>query len=112
MKYQEPIGISKEETIDILNGNSSVEQKVDALVGAVNTIQDPAWLQELCLSYVNHKDEWIAGAAINGLGDIARIFRQLDLKLVLDKLNAVKSERKDLIGKIDDAMDDIKMFIK
>ncbi len=111
-QYEKPGVLSKEETLSILNGNNTVEQKVHALVGSVNAIEDHAWLQELCLSYVNHKDKWIAGAAINGLGDIARIFGQLDLKLVLDKLNTTKSERKDLAGKIEDAIDDIKTFVK
>lgn len=111
-QYERPEVLSKEEIVGILNSYSTPEEKVNAIVGAVNSIQDQEWLQELCLHLSNHKEQMVAGAAINGLGDIARIFGELDVKLVSEKLNAIRSERKDLIGKIDDALDDIRMFIK
>ncbi len=48
-KYEEPTSISKEETLKILNGSESTERKVNAIVGAINYLDDPVWLQELWL---------------------------------------------------------------
>lgn len=110
--YEELRQFSKEETLLILNGDNPLEDKVGAILGAVNSIQDQPWLERLCLNYINNEEEWIAAAAINGLGDIARIFRKLDVDRVLRELNSVKQKRENLAGKIDDAIDDIKIFIK
>ncbi len=109
-KYEKPTVISKELTIQILNGNGTVEEKVNSIIRAVSTIEDQAWLVNLCLKYMNHEDQWIAGAAINGLGDIARIFGRLDMEMILKKLDLLRPKRKELAGKIEDAIDDIKKF--
>jgi len=111
-KYEEPYFSSKQETVRILNGSSAIEQKVNAIVGAINHLNDPVWLQELCLNFINHPDKWVAGAAINGLGDIARNFGLPNVDLVVKRLIGLKSDRADLIGKIEDAIDDINTFIK
>ena len=110
-KYNQPQYCSKEETLTIMNGVGTVEQKVNAIVGAIHSINDCDWLQALCLENIDHQDKWITGAAINGLGNIARIFRRIDKDLVLSKLRTLKLSRKELSGKIDDAVDDIMKFI-
>jgi hypothetical protein len=105
-------GYWKDETLSILKESHSVKDKVKAIVGAINIIYDQVWLQEMCLKNIDHEDELIASAAISGLGDIARIFQKLDFDLVVGKLSELKLKREELAAKIDEAMNDIKAFIK
>ena len=109
MKY-ESYSFDNKEEIEFLLRSKINDNIINALQGAINGIDDCKWLQELCLKYINHEDYWVAKTAINGLGDIARVFNDLDCLKVVNQLNQIK--RKDLEGAINDTLSDIKMFLK
>ncbi|MBF0316358.1 MAG: hypothetical protein HQK52_23270 [Oligoflexia bacterium] len=113
MKYEtiKPMN-SKEEVSRILKEANSTRKKIDVLLGAIEGIDDQEWLQSLCLKYIDVDDIRVAHAAIQGCGYIARIFRKLDTELIIEKLSAVVQKHPELSCVVNDALDDMEMFMK
>ena len=84
---------------------------LDALLGIINGVDDHEWVVTQLLEYVRHPDKWAAGAAIGGLGDVARIYKKIDKKTVLPVLEELK-DHEEVAGKVEDALGDIEMFAK
>ena len=63
------------------------------------------------LEYIHDDDEWVASAAITGLGHLAN-FGQLNKNLVIKTLTDLAKVKPELKGKISDAISDIEGFIK
>jgi len=81
------------------------------LLLSLSEADDWKWAQETYLGYINNEDKWVASSAITGLGHLARIAGKIEKEKVINALNKVAESRKDLEGKIGDAMSDINMFI-
>ena len=114
MKYEviKPIA-SKEDVLLILRGKkSSSSDKINALLGAVEGINDHEWLEALYLQYIEDYDYGVAHAAIQGLGYTARILRKLNIELVVNRLLNLMKRKDRLFGVINDTFDDIEMFMK
>ena len=109
MKYVEIRPISLEEA-KIMLSSENPEQVREALLGAVESVDDWHWLQEKCMRLVDSDDVWTARTAITCLGHIARIFGELDKEKVLNKLALLKANP-DLTGHIESAENDIKLFL-
>ena len=108
MIYENYSFTSKSEVEMLLNGNN--EDIKMAIIGAINGIKEWEWLQDLCLKYIFHNDFWVAKTAIDGIGDIARIHRKLDITKVKYDFNQISDTRlKPIINSI---MDDIEIFLK
>jgi hypothetical protein len=108
MIYENYSFTSKSEVEKLLSGNNEDIKK--AIIGAINGIKEWEWLQDLCLKYIFHNDFWVAKTAIDGIGDIARIHRKLDITKVEYDFNQISDVRlKPIINSI---MDDIKIFLK
>lgn len=108
MIYENYSFTSKSEVEKLLSGNNEDIKK--AIIGAINGIKEWEWLQDLCLKYIFHNDFWVAKTAIDGIGDIARIHRKLDIAKVKYDFNQISDVRlKPIINSI---MDDIKIFLK
>lgn len=84
---------------------------VKALLSSAFHNPDWQWVQERCLELLNNPSETVRGVAITCLGHLARIHGKLDLAIVLPALQAMRSQPA-LIGKLEDALDDILMYIK
>ncbi|TRX34061.1 hypothetical protein FNW52_14725 [Flavobacterium sp. ZT3R18] len=108
MIYENYSFTSKSEVEKLLNGNNEDIKK--AIIGAINGIKEWEWLQNLCLKYIFHNDFWVAKTAIDGIGDIARIHKKLDVNKVKYDFNQISDERLKPI--INSVMDDIKVFLK
>jgi len=110
MEYKaiKPIGI---EAATMMLSSKNAALIIDALLRAVESIEDWHWLQDTCLRFVDDDDVWIARTAIICLGHIARIWGKLDKEKVLDKLAALKA-KPELLGHIESAEDDIYCFLK
>ncbi len=108
MIYENYSFTSKSEVEKLLSGNNEDIKK--AIIGAINGIKEWEWLQDLCLKYIFHNDFWVAKTAIDGIGDIARIHRKLDINKVKYDFNQISDVRlKPIVNSI---MDDIKVFLK
>ncbi len=109
MEYQSFFFDDKQKINQILS-NGSDEEIVGAIIGAINGIDDSQWLEEVCLRFLNHSNFWISKAAINGLGDIARIHRYLDTNRVLHALSLIDNER--LLPIVKQTIQDIDIFVR
>jgi len=107
MKYQSSSFSNKEEVNKLLESNSN-EDIISAILGSVNGINDFYWVQSLCLKYINHNDFWVAKTAINSLGDLARIYKEMNTDKVCNALQAVEDEK--LLPTISDTLEDITLF--
>jgi len=81
------------------------------LLGICGLVDDWAWVQETYLGFIEHENVWVAGAAINGLGHLARIARRLDKARVLAVLRALPTDDPFVNGKVADAIADIEHFV-
>ena len=81
------------------------------LLLAMSELENWRWVQEKYLTYLTHEDKWVASAAITGLGHLARLSGNLDKDKVISSLKKLESERPELIGKIEDSISDIEVFL-
>lgn len=81
-----------------------------ALIRLVYHDPDWKWLQEKCMEMSQVSDLDVAGLAVTCLGHIARIHCTLELERVLPVLKALRA-RPELAGIVDDAFDDIEMYM-
>ena len=72
---------------------------------------DWRWVQAQCLRFLDHPVLNVRCNAVISLGHIARVSRQMDVELVLPKLNELKKDTK-ILPWVDDAIDDIRFFLK
>jgi hypothetical protein len=107
MEYQY-FSFDSKASIEKMLLSKNTETISQAILGAVNGIDDWQWLQQLCLTYSNHANYWVAKNAITSLGSIARIFGELDVALVLAKFKEVKDPELQVV--IDCAIEDIEIF--
>ncbi|MBA2368775.1 MAG: hypothetical protein H0V82_07100 [Candidatus Protochlamydia sp.] len=107
--YEEPRQLSREELVQ-----KFLSEKNNEICGALLSMSfyddDWKWCQEQCLYFLEHSDPNVRGVAANCLGHIARIHQSLDRKRVEDALSEHLKD-KEISGIIEDALDDIKMFI-
>ncbi|MCD8213051.1 MAG: hypothetical protein LUC34_03220 [Campylobacter sp.] len=95
----------------LLDPNFAAEKKPKMLLELVFSIDDPQWLQKLCLKCAHSDDTYLAGLAVTCLGHIARIHKKLDLDIVLPFLQDLINSGGSLAGQAGDAMDDIEIFM-
>ena len=108
MIYENYCFTSKSEVEMLLSGNN--EDIKMAIIGAINGIKEWEWLQDLCLRYIFHNDFWVAKTAIDGIGDIARIHKKLDVDKVKYAFNQISNMKlKQIISSV---LDDMKIFLK
>ena len=109
MKYQEVLPISRQEAEKAFESNDS-SQISDALLRVTYYDSDWSWIQSKCLEFIKYQDKNIRGLAVTCLGHLARIHGTLDVDKVVPILESL-SDDPEISGKIDDALDDIQMFV-
>ena len=92
--------------------SASKDEKIAAVMFAIFNLDDPRWLQNLCMQCSKSDDSDIAGLAITGIGHIARLHGNLDLETVVPFLEEIKNENTELSGRAEDALEDIQIFMK
>ncbi len=112
MQYEAISPLDKAEAGEkLLSGDT--EAIVYGLLGAVEGVDDWRWVQDQCLRFVADPREDVARVAIICLGHLARIWGELDQKRVRESLKGVKASASPrILGAIEDALGDIKMFLK
>ncbi|WP_017662958.1 hypothetical protein [Baaleninema simplex] len=110
MQYEDTPKLTKEDFI-IQVKNASQEELCLLLLG-IYELNDWKWIQSTYLDYLKHQDKWVASAAIIGLGHLARVHGEIEVKKVVSCLEKVAQCRPELEGKVEDAISDINMFSK
>jgi len=111
MRYHEIFPLSRPELEKLIeSGNETAI--TDALLSAAYYDPDWQWVQNLCLRFMHHSDRGIRSNAVMCLGHIARIHKTLDWELVLPQLAALKLEDPALAPWIEDAVEDIRFFLR
>lgn len=107
LKYQEPHPISREEAEAAFASRDS-ERTAHALVNVAFHDADWRWVQERCLGFARDDVAAVRQIAVTCLGHVARIHQQLDLERVLLALDELS---RDSEVQVEDALDDIRMFV-
>lgn len=108
-EYKEPEQKSREELLQRFSSGNSNEI-CDALISMAFYDNDWKWSQDQCLYFLEHTDPDVRGVAASCLGHIARIHNNLDRELVENALTTHLKD-KNISGKVQDALDDIQMFM-
>ena len=109
MQYKAVVERSRSE-IEILLCSGDETEIADALLGAAYYDSDWKWVQGQCLTFSRHEDRNVRWVTAICFGHIARIHRQLDLELVLQRLVEMRSDPL-VAGAANDALEDIKFFL-
>ena len=109
MDYKESPEINKKDA-EAAFASGNVKSICEALVSISLYEKDGKWAQNKCLEFLGSENSEIKAVAVTGLGHIARVHRQLDKEKVLA---ALASNQYDvaIAGQIEDAIDDINMFV-
>ena len=110
MSYQEVLPITRQEAEAVFSGQN-IKDICDALVRVTYHDNDPHWLQKLCFRFCRHDSAEVRGLAVQCFGHIARIHRTLDLQRVKAVLTELLADT-EISGRVEDAMDDINMFVR
>jgi len=111
MEYHEIFPLSRPELEKLIeSGNETAI--TDALLSAAYYDSDWRWVQELCLRFMHQSDWGISSVAVICLGHVARIHKILDVDVVLPRLAALKAETPSLAPWVEDAVEDIRFFLR
>ena len=83
----------------------------DALVRVAYHDDDYQWVQNKCITFLHSDDLDVRRLAVACLGHLARIHNKLDKKLVIPLLEEMRKD-KEIEGVVEDALDDINMFVE
>lgn len=108
-RFQEVTPISREQALAAFASND-VEAICDALIRVTYHDPDWHWVQEQCVRFAEFPDVDVRGLAVTCLGHLARIHGRLNIKEVLPMIRSLLDDP-DVAPRVEDAMDDIKMFM-
>jgi hypothetical protein len=109
MQYEEVDPISRSDALVAL-GLTDPRDICKALVRLAFHDPDLRWVQSLCIELTEHSTIEVQLTAILCLGHLARIHKALDLEKVAPPLIELRKNQS-LSGRVDDAMDDIEIFL-
>jgi hypothetical protein len=108
-RFATPDRLPREVAVEQLGSADSVA-RMDALLSLALYDPDGEFAQDRCLALLHDSDRDVVATAILGLAHIARLHGSLDLERVLPELQRLRAEPA-LLGRVEDAMDDIAVFI-
>ncbi|QYJ21362.1 hypothetical protein KYT87_27895 [Achromobacter sp. ES-001] len=109
MDYKDYPKINRNDA-EIAFASGDVRSICEALVSVSLYGEDGKWAQNKCLEFLRSENSDIKGVAAIGLGHIARVHRQLDKEKVLAALRRHQHDVA-ISGQVEDAIDDINMFV-
>ncbi len=110
MRYKAVVERSRPE-IEILLRSGDGTEIADALLSAAYYDPDWKWVQGQCIAFSRHEDQNVRWVSAVCFGHLARIHRQLDLELILQRLVEMRSDPL-VAAAADDALEDIRFFLK
>jgi hypothetical protein len=109
VKYEAVVERDRAE-IEILLRSSDKGDIERALLSAAYYDPEWRWVQTQCLRFTHHSEQNVRWIAAICLGHLARIHRQLDLELVLQRLTEMRADQL-VKPAVEDALDDIRFFL-
>jgi hypothetical protein len=97
--------------IEILLRSGDGTEIADALLSAAYYDPDWKWVQGQCMFLSRNEDQNVRWVSATCFGHLARVHRQLDLEVVLQRLVEMRSDPS-VAAAAEDALDDIKFFLK
>ena len=91
--------------------SDEAERVCNAMVATAFYEQDWRWAQDKCVSFFLGDNYQYIGLAATCLGHIARVLKTLEKDKIIDILTSRIGDEQ-FAGIIEDAIDDIKMFVK
>ena len=109
-KYNEPTDITKEKFSQII-AEGIIVSMCQAIIDAVHYISDYDWLLAEFRKLLNHTNAEVRGVTVSCIGHLARLNKNADKDQLLQILQPLLSDD-EIAGRVEDAMDDINMFLK
>jgi hypothetical protein len=109
--YEESESLSEEEIADILK-RDNIDELMSLPLNVGENHPDWRFAQELCIALARHENADVRANAILGLAYIARTKKELDREIVLPVILKEYKENTKNTGIIEDALDDIALFLK
>ena len=109
MKYEELPPIRRDKAVIELESENT-ERVARALVGLALHERDRAWVEDVLAVHLQSGDPWIRGVAATCAGHVARVHRALDTFRLVPLIEALASDLS-TIGRMEDALEDIEMFV-
>jgi len=110
LKYEEMNSVSHADAERVFS-SADCERIARTLVGLGLHDRDWKWVQERCLRFLSNPSELVVSAAILALAHTARVNRTLDRDVVVTALRDLATDIR-YAGKVQDALDDISIFVK
>ena len=108
MKYEASKPLTRTEAEGQL-ATTAVEA-LPLLVASLYRVDDTQWVIHQLHDLLDHPDKWVAGAAVMGFADLARVGVQLDTATLEARLRRLGQRRRELMGRVSSALEDIALF--
>lgn len=109
MNYEEKAPIPRDRAIVELESEDA-ERVARALVRVAFHERDRAWVEDLLATHLQSDDPWVRGVAATCAGHVARVHRMLNTTRLVPLIEALASDQS-TIGRMEDALEDIEMFV-
>lgn len=107
--YEEPRNIDKTEFLAIV-ASGVMSLICDAIVRAAHFINDYDWLLQQYKLLLKHSDLEVRGVTVTCIGHLARLKEHAEKDELLNILEPLLSDS-DLVGRVEDAIDDVNTFL-
>ncbi|WP_121966848.1 hypothetical protein [Myroides sp. N17-2] len=98
----------KQDSSEILfDKQIDIDTRIHKLLEVVHSSDDWKWLQDICLKLSSDSDLDLSNLAITCIGHIARMYKKLELELIVPFLQDLKNNNSNLAGTAENALDDI-----
>lgn len=108
-RYDEPSEITKSRFLEMVASGVTISI-CKAIVDAVHYIDDYDWLLEQYGELLHHRDVQVRGVTVSCIGHLARLNDEADKRQLLSILEPLLS-CKDIVGRVEDAIEDINTFL-
>ena len=109
MKYETVEPLTRAEA-ELQLATSDIEA-LPQVVAALYLVDDSQWVIDQLHNLLEHPDKWVAGTAIMGFADLARVGVSLDTVTLEPLLLQLGQQRRELMGRVSSALEDIELFI-
>jgi hypothetical protein len=111
LKYEQIGPMSRDEAEAALS-SGDYHLMARALISIGLHDMDWQWVQQQAIRFLSHRNEILVSAAILSIAHTARVNQAIDKAIVIPALKAVAAEDAKYAGRVQDALDDIRMSVK
>lgn len=98
--------------LEVMLKSQNVDVVIDALMYLCFNVADREWVLQKCIDAVNEGlNNDIKGLGVTCIGHVARIYKDIDRSKIIPFLES-KLQDASLVGRVQDALQDIEKFIE